>query len=344
MIDSLFGSNSPIDRVKQRRRPAVRDRVRQGVAPRSGLTAQDEALLAEIMAEPMDFMDSPEFRKPGAEATIYEKPEPIRRPDVTWYRPLMDDLGDREQKQRQSRNSSVLLTAAQERVIFLQFNYARFRVRQVQDALGGRTPTAEEAREMIRWYRLARRYREQISETNLALVLAMARRVRLGESDFPDLIGEGHMALMRSVDKFDCGRGFKFSTYACRAILKAFSRFGIKLVKHRQRFPSEFDPEFERSNFLELRRAEHERDSAAEVRHLVESDRADLSDVERSVIYHRFGLDGPTGQPSLTLEQVGQIIGLTKERVRQIQNKALEKLRLALEDVRGEPVSPTMQN
>ena len=88
----------------------------------------------------------------------------------------------------------------------------------------------------------------------------------------------------------------------------------------------------------------HARDSAAEVRFLVESDRAELSDVERKVIEHRFGLDAPVGAPSLTLEQVGQMIGVTKERVRQIQNKALEKLRLALEEVRGEPLPPAMRN
>jgi len=73
----------------------------------------------------------------------------------------------------------------------------------------------------------------------------------------------------------------------------------------------------------------------------VESDRAELSDVERKVIEHRFGLDAPSGSPSLTLEQVGQMIGVTKERVRQIQNKALEKLRLALEELQGEPLPET---
>jgi RNA polymerase primary sigma factor len=344
MAQSIFGSNSPIDRVRQRKRPAVRRPAGRGIEPQVSLTPQDEALLAEIMLEPMDFMDSPEFRKPDAEHAIYDTPAPIARPDVTWYRPLMDDLSGKEQRQRQSRNGSVLLTAAQERVIFLQFNYARFRVRQIQEGLQGRSPTADEARQMIHWFRIARRYREQISEINLALVLAMARRVRLGESDFPDLIGEGNMALMRSVDKFDCGRGFKFSTYACRSILKAFSRYGIKLVKHRQRFPSEFDPEFERSNHLEEVRAQHERDSAAEVRYLVESQRADLSEVERRVISHRFGLDAPAGSPLLTLEQVGQMIGVTKERVRQIQNKALEKLRTAILEVRGEPVPPLSSN
>ncbi len=335
MIDSLFGSNAPIKPLRHRRRTAAI--VRRGGVKPAALAPADVALLSEIMAEPMDFMDSPEFVKPNAQANLYLVPEPIRRPDVTWYGPLMDDLSAQEQRARQNRNGSVLLSAAQERVIFLQYNYARFRVRQIQDGLDGRKPNAKESREIVHWYQTSRRYREQISEINLALVLAMAKRVRLGESDFPDLIGEGNMALMRSVDKFDCGRGFKFSTYACRSILKAFSRFGLKLVKYRQRFSSEYDPEFERSNHPATLRLEHERDSAAEVRHMVDSQRAALSEVERRVIFHRFGLDGPTGEPLLTLEQVGQRIGLTKERIRQIQNKALEKLRSALEDVRSKP-------
>ena len=70
------------------------------------------------------------------------------------------------------------------------------------------------------------------------------------------------------------------------------------------------------------------------------SNKADLSDIEIKVISHRFGLDvelaleqGTSSVPAepLTLEQVGQVIGVTKERVRQIQNKALEKIRTALQ-------------
>jgi RNA polymerase primary sigma factor len=223
-------------------------------------------------------------------------------------------------------------------------------------------------------------YREQLAETNLALVLAMAKRVRLAEVDFADLIGEGNMALMRSVDKFDCGRGFKFSTYACRAILKAFSRHGIKVTTQRKRFGAEYDPILEKSNHLETVRATHERECADEVKHILFSNKADLTQIERAVIGFRFGfkVDGSplavegapqsatyvpaqtstegtlarsaapssaspvgdvvsgtvaspsAGNPPLTLEQVGQVVGLTKERVRQIQNKALEKIRLAL--------------
>ena len=140
------------------------------------------------------------------------------------------------------------------------------------------------------------------------------------------------MALLRAVDKFDCGRGFKFSTYACRAILKAFSRQGMKLSKHRQRFPTDFDPKLEKSNFIEVKRDEFERDAAEEVRRIVSENRADLSEIERTVIEHRFGLESPAAaEKPMTLEQVGQIIGVTKERVRQIQNKAMEKIRLQLE-------------
>jgi twitching motility protein PilT len=189
---------------------------------------------------------------------------------------------------------------------------------------------------VLRWHRKAERIREQIAETNLALVLAMAKRTRMSEVDFADLVSEGNMALLRAVDKFDAGRGFKFSTYACRAILKAFSRQGMKLSKYRQRFPTDFDPKLEKSNFLETKRADFEKDAADEVRGS-SPNRADLTDVERTVIEHRFGLESGEEKPEkpMTLEQVeGQIIGVTKERVRQIQNKAMEKIRDFDDDTR----------
>ncbi|MCI0362395.1 MAG: sigma-70 family RNA polymerase sigma factor [Phycisphaerales bacterium] len=305
-----------------------------GNGGRTGLSVAEEALLRQILSEPMDYIDSEAFYESDAEARIYHHAPEIEKPDVAWYRPLMDDLTPTS-KQTSTRNTgTVLLSAAQERVLFLQYNYARHRVRQLQLEIGLDDPTEDQARDILRWNRIATEYREQIAETNLALVLAMAKRTRMSEVDFADLVSEGNMALLRSVDKFDCGRGFKFSTYACRAILKAFSRQGMKLSKYRQRFPTDFDPAMEKSDHLETMRATHERESAEEVKHIVLSNEADLTDVEQTVIHHRFGLKGKEQAPPLTLEQVGQIIGVTKERVRQIQNKALEKIRLALEESR----------
>jgi RNA polymerase primary sigma factor len=334
MRQSMIGKNTPLDRLRKRQRMVVRQsnapgRVRHG----AGLSALEERQLRRILAHPMDYIDSEAFYKPNAEEVIYERAPRIEKPDVAWYRPLMDDLGPNKHASTKSGRApgTVLLTAAQERVLFLQYNYARHRVAQLQLEVGLSEPTEEQAREILKWYRIAHDYRVQIAETNLALVLAMAKRTRMSEVDFADLVSEGNMALLRSVDKFDCGRGFKFSTYACRAILKAFSRQGMKLSKYRQRFPADFDPAMEKSDHLETLRALHERETAEEVKHIVTSNQADLSDVEKTVIHHRFGLEGKEEAPPLTLEQVGQIIGVTKERVRQIQNKALEKIRLVLE-------------
>jgi RNA polymerase sigma factor (sigma-70 family) len=311
--------------------------IRGGLAARArkSLSKEDEQLLAFLLnpANPQDYIDSPVFREKNAQVNIYDNAPDIQKPDTSWYHPVMDDLSPGKSRTVKS-SQQVILTGAEERVLFHQFNYARFCVAELQKEVWtseSRKPTPEQADAILRWYRKAEKIREQIAETNLALVLAMAKRTRMSEVDFADLVSEGNMALLRAVDKFDAGRGYKFSTYACRAILKAFSRQGMKLSKYRQRFPTDFDPKLERSNFLETKRADFERDAADEVKRIVLENRADLTDVERTVIEHRFGLESGENEKPMTLEQVGQIIGVTKERVRQIQNKAMEKIRLELE-------------
>ena len=302
---------------------------------RRSLSKEDEKLLAQLInpANPQDYIDSTAFREKTAEETIYSRAPEIPKPDTSWYHPVMDDLSPGKHRTVKS-TQQVILTGAEEKVLFHQFNYARFRVAELQKAVWSsdtRKPTPEQADDVLKWYRISERVREQIAETNLALVLAMAKRTRMSEVDFADLVSEGNMALLRAVDKFDAGRGYKFSTYACRAILKAFSRQGMKLSKYRQRFPTDFDPKLERSNYLETKRADFEKDAAEEVKRIVLENRADLTDVERTVIEHRFGLESGENEKPMTLEQVGQIIGVTKERVRQIQNKAMEKIRVELE-------------
>jgi len=178
-------------------------------------------------------------------------------------------------------------------------------------------------------------HRDQIAQLNLALVLAMAKRTRMSEVEFADLVSEGNMALLRAIDKFDAARGFKFSTYGCRAILKAFSRLAVKLSRYRQFFPTDFDPKLEKSDYADQKRIGHEADCADELRQIMVQNRALLTDIEQNVIEHRFALvlDDPKAEVApKTLEQVGKLIGVTKERVRQIQNKALRKIRHSLEE------------
>ncbi|MFM9995390.1 MAG: sigma-70 family RNA polymerase sigma factor [Phycisphaerales bacterium] len=328
-------SPSPLEQVRRRHRAGVgasAPKVESGA--RKTLSHDDETLLTQVMSSEQDFIDSPAFYEKEAERKIYDEAPPIQKPDTSWYHPVMDDLSTTSKGRTVKSSQQVILTGAEEKVLFHQFNYARYRVWKLQQDVWGspaRLPDPDQAQHILRWHRLAERVREQIAETNLALVLAMAKRTRMSEVDFADLVSEGNMALLRAVDKFDAGRGYKFSTYACRAILKAFSRQGMKLSKYRQRFPTDFDPKLERSNFLETKRGTFEKDAAEEVKRIVLENRAELTDVERTVIEHRFGLESGEADKPMTLEQVGQIIGVTKERVRQIQNKAMEKIRLSLE-------------
>jgi len=224
-----------------------------------------------------------------------------------------------------------LMSGAEEKLMFLRFNYAKRKLGLLDKKVKQNGLTGELAGQVIEWHRRFEHFREYLVRTNLALVLAMAKRVRLGDVDFAEVVSEGNMALLRAVDKFNVDRGFKFSTYACRAILKAFSRTAMKHNRHRTKFPVEFEPDLEKSDWADKRRDQVEEDCIDELKAIVDRNLADLSTVEETVIRRRFNWD-QVDDSSLTLEDVGKIIGVTKERVRQIQNKALAKIRAVMED------------
>ena len=87
----------------------------------------------------------------------------------------------------------------------------------------------------------------------------------------------------------------------------------------------------EKSDYQETCRAGIEQDAVEELQRIIGQNRAELSTVERRVIEARFALNRGQDSQAMTLEEVGHVIGVTKERVRQIQNKALAKLRLTIE-------------
>ncbi len=329
-MTTLYADNSPLAQAARLRGVGSRSAV-------AALSENDRALYEAILADEYDYMDHPLFDLPTAEAErqIFDEPDPIDQPDTSWYHPAMSWVDEPKLGKSQTKT----MTAAEERVIFAQYNYCRFRVATIREHLVHEPePDAGSVREMLDWHHRAWAYREQIAGLNLALVLAMAKRVRGFDNDFGEMISEGNMALLRSVDKFDITRGFKFSTYACRAILKAFSRQGMKHSKYKSIFPTDFDPKYEKSNWQEEKNDQHEQDCVDELKRIIRENRAELSEIERGVIERRFAVGDAArtdskGQPKpLTLEQVGKTIGVTKERVRQIQNKALEKIRMTLEE------------
>ncbi|HTW95491.1 MAG TPA: sigma-70 family RNA polymerase sigma factor [Tepidisphaeraceae bacterium] len=300
-------------------------KTKKNTAAAAPPSAMRERVMA-LLQENFSFMNSPVYRRKGIERELFNFDKEPELPMTRWYQPTREDAA-----QISMAGAPQLMSTAEERLMFYRFNYCKMKLSQLKRQIEHEGLTLAVAEQFLEWHRKFEHFREYLVRTNLALVLAMAKRTRLGDIDFAEIVSEGNMALLRAVDKFDVDRGFKFSTYACRAILKSFSRTAMKANRHRTRFPVEFEPDLEQSDWQDKRRDEVEEDCIDELKAIVDRNLADLSSIEQTVIRRRFNWQQEDDSP-LTLEQVGRIIGVTKERVRQIQNKALAKIRNVMED------------
>jgi RNA polymerase primary sigma factor len=322
----MAGTKTVSDRVVEQCRPVVR-LVLPAEIDMARLSAADQALIRMLLESVSDFasyIDHPLFAKPNVERVLFGGKHKLGAGETRFKEPGRARLaGER-----------VTLSAAEEILLFQRYNYARMRVCRLAAACVNGPLAWDALCELLAWVHRAMAAREVIAGVNMPLVLAMAKRTRLMSLDYNELVSEGNFALLRSIDKFDCARGFKFSTYACRAILKSFSRVAMKAARYRGQFPTEFDPFMEKSDFSDRKRDDTASLCVEEIRDILSQNRADLNEMEQTVIRERFALSGqgdPAARPK-TLEQVGLMIGVTKERVRQIQNKALKKIRLTLEN------------
>ncbi|MHB8900296.1 MAG: sigma-70 family RNA polymerase sigma factor, partial [Thermoguttaceae bacterium] len=142
-----------------------------------------------------------------------------------------------------------------------------------------------------------------------------------------------NMSLIRAAEKFDFARGNRFSTYATWAIVKNFARTVSDAFRHRDRFSSGCPEMF---NVVEDMRSNHYQQESAQIQRESYMERLldRLDERERQIITSRFGLT--RGLEPMTLGQVGAAIGVTKERVRQIQCRAMNKLKKAAREDRIE--------
>jgi len=296
------------------------------IKPTSGLlnqlTAEEAAVYCQIPVK-VGYVHNAMFTLATTEDKLFggDAP-PIEVPNWTHFPEVAEDVVF-------NRGKRTVLSAADEVTMFLKYNYARFRLAKLVEAQERRVALAR-AHQMIHWYERAMAARVDLVRANMALVLSMAKRTKIPNVEFSELVSEGNMALLRSVEKFDVARGFKFSTYSCRAILKSFNRLATKTGRYKQHFPTEYDPELERSDYDVHKHEMQWDDSLDALREILAGNRASLTDVERTVVMERFAL--ASRGKGRTLAEVGKMVGLTNERVRQIQNLALGKIRTAMDD------------
>lgn len=143
-----------------------------------------------------------------------------------------------------------------------------------------------------------------------------------GRAAYQDVCDAAQDAMFLATGKFDPSRGFEFSTYVCVGIKREIGRTIHKMMTSNSRCMVVEDTKDQ----TPMQPHEHTVDHDAMLRGLVDEL---LNPSQRAIIIERFGLNG---EDPKTLEQVGKIVGVTKERVRQVQNNALHRLRSMMDD------------
>ncbi|MFT4745258.1 MAG: RNA polymerase primary sigma factor [Nitriliruptoraceae bacterium] len=335
-----------------------------------------------------DTVNTPPGSGPGSGPDIYTElsasgaarlPAVERFVDQDLFRMYLDEIGRVD-----------LLTAGEEvdlgkRIAAGQAARARLEADQAEPEEGIVPPEPLEPNERVALRTLVRQgdaAHDRMVETNLRLVVSVAKRYRSPGITFADLVQEGNLGLLRAVEKFDPAKGYRFSTYATWWIRQTIGRGltsqsrTIRIPSHlvellgkarreerrllqtlgREPTPTEIavavgvsverlEELRRRSQTLSSLDAPVGDDAGASLGDLISDDNAELPadaadamqlasdlrqalrelpDRERDILVWRFGLDGSAPR---TLESVAGELGLTRERVRQLEVRALTKLR-----------------
>ena len=329
--DALF-ANGGLPAVTERQRAIWRchragDSVEQIAAACGCDVAGVEQILRDLevrrlRGQRISFVYSDEFAAPGADEIILgpepaspDTPgKPVRVPkDLPPYLRSLYDI--------------PLLTGDQERDLFRRYNYHKYRAANLLESLKECDVTAEQLGALQGLLAKAEKVKNRIIQANLRLVVSIAKRHVSGKAaKFFEVVSDGNMSLMRAVENFDYTRGNKFSTYASWAIMKNYARTIPEGHYHYARYVTGQDELLDAAADHRAAPASDER--AKGVRELLADGLAALTEKERTIVTEHYGLfDRATGK---TLEQLGHRFGVTKERIRQIEKRAMGKLKKAL--------------
>ncbi|MDD5328226.1 MAG: sigma-70 family RNA polymerase sigma factor [Phycisphaerae bacterium] len=281
-----------------------------------------------LLARKIEFVASDEFLEEDAKQKFLEKPVSIEKPFSPKH---IEPLGLASESLlpeylKALRNTPVL-NRQREVELFRRYNYLKYLASVTRTGMKPTRVYSDRLEKIENCLAEAEAIKKTIIEANLRLVVGIAGKHSAGGASFLDLVSKGNFALIKSVEEFDYTRGIRFSKTASLNIAKEYAKVSGKsteLTREKagslaniQRYlkPAE-------SDFAAIERARH---------NLVQVIRDELDHREQYIILNHFGLVGTLIRKNKkTLQQIGTDLHLTKERVRQLELTALQKLRNSL--------------
>ena len=305
-------------------RPAPRSRTRSLKRPSPQVQSSRRAELAErrkqFFAREIDYVPCRQFLKADAEKLASVPPADAAVPLDQHHRPVASQtLSPYLASLYQTR----LFTKDEEQFYFRRMNWLKFRAATTRGRLDKKRATLRQIEQVEGWLAEAETVKAIIITSNLRLVVSIAKKFVDPSNSFDELVSDGNVALMRAVEKFNFYLGNRFSTYATYAIQRHFFRMSHRGRQLRKRFVAGDESLKDRA----AGEPAHQYCSSEQIdllKGLFSGFLGELEPRERQIVVARFGFDG---KPPRTFRELGSSMGVCKERIRQIQTRAMEKLR-----------------
>jgi RNA polymerase primary sigma factor len=281
-----------------------------------------------LLARKIEYVPSDEFLREGARAQILGAPLSLDRPEPERKLEPFELVGENLLPEYlQVLKITPVLNHEQEIELFRRYNYLKHLVSRERHQLQLAKIDAALLGRLEGYLDEAEDIRKLLVEANLRLVVSIAGKHTSDNAGFLELVSKGNFALIEAVEEFDYTKGFRFSRRAALDIAKEYARVSgrsTELTARRAASVASMQRDL-RETTTDVLALERTRQNLADVI------RDELDEREQYVILHHFGLIGSSIRKNTkTLKQIGDELGLTKERIRQIELTALQKLRQCL--------------
>jgi RNA polymerase primary sigma factor len=293
---------------------------REAVA-RAARLAELRTRRESLFGRAIDYIPCTQFRKADAERLATDLPAaaavPLERSDAS------PPTGAGTTPYIASLYQTRLLAKEEEQFYFRRMNWLKYRAAAVRGRLDRRRASLKQIEQVEGLLAEAETVKAILITANLRLVVSIAKKFVDATWAFEELVSEGNLALMRAVEKFNFALGNRFSTYATYAIQRHFYRLSHRGRQQRKRFVADDEALKDRAA-ADPGNDYCSSEQIAMLKDLFAGFLAELEPRERRIVVARFGFDG---KPPRTFRELGSQMGVCKERIRQIQGRAMDRLR-----------------